>query len=53
MLIVLYSRDNGEIEDIGVFESKESFEEWLPRQLRLNPDTKILKKAESWEEFES
>ena len=53
MLIVLYSKCNGEIEDIAVFKSEESFKEWLPRQLKFNPDTKILKRTESWEEFES
>ena len=53
MLIVLYSKYDGKVENIGIFKSEEEFEDWLPRQLKVNPDTKILKKAESWEEFES
>lgn len=53
MLIVLYSRDNGTIMDVRAFGSEEEFQEWIPRQLKLHPDTKILKKAKSWEEIES
>lgn len=53
MLIVIYSKDNGTIMNVATFRSEEEFQEWIPRQLKLNPDTKILKKAESWEEIES
>ena len=53
MLMVLYSKDDDEIVDVATFRSEEEFQEWMPRQLSLNPDTKILKKVESWDEIES
>jgi hypothetical protein len=44
VLIVTYERSG--CQDIRYFKDKEEFDEWLPRQLEVQPDIKIIETKE-------